>query len=36
VKMGDEVLFGSYAGVELQSDDNYLLLSEDEILAQVE
>jgi len=34
VKVGDEVLFSSYAGTEYKMDDqDYLILSEDDILA---
>lgn len=34
VKVGDEVLFSSYAGTEYKSDEaEYLILSEDDILA---
>ena len=39
VKIGDTVLFGSYAGTEVKGmgeDDEYLILNEDEILAIVE
>lgn len=33
VKLGDKVLFGSYAGTEVKHDDeDYLILSEDDIL----
>lgn len=34
LKVGDEVLFSSYAGTEYKTDENeYLILSEDDILA---
>lgn len=35
VKVGDRVLFSSYAGTEVKSDDSheYLIVSEDDILA---
>lgn len=39
VKVGDTILFGSYAGTEVKGmgeDDEYLILNEDEILAVVE
>lgn len=38
VKVGDTILFGSYAGTPVQSDskDDLLILSEDEVLAIVE
>jgi chaperonin GroES len=37
VKKGDEVIFASYAGTEIKIDnDEYLVLSEDEVLAVVE
>jgi chaperonin GroES len=39
VKVGDTVLFGSYAGTEVKGmgeDEEYLILNEDEILAIVE
>jgi chaperonin GroES len=37
VKKGDEVIFASYAGTEIKIDnDEYLVLSEDEVLAIVE
>lgn len=32
VKVGDRVLFGSYAGTEVNSDEELLLITEDEIL----
>ncbi|MFI0435687.1 MAG: co-chaperone GroES [Parachlamydiaceae bacterium] len=33
VKIGDRILFGSYAGTEVKQDDEeYLILSEDDIL----
>lgn len=33
VKVGDSILFGSYAGTEVKQDDEeYLILSEDDIL----
>jgi len=36
VKVGDEVLFSSYAGTEYKSDDQeYLIVSEDDVLALV-
>jgi len=39
VKVGDTILFGSYAGTEVKGmgeDDEYLILNEDEILAIIE
>ena len=37
VKVGDRVLFGSYAGTEVKADDEELLImSEDDLLAVVE
>ncbi len=39
VKVGDTVLFGSYAGTEVKEmgeDEQYLILSEDEILGIIE
>ena len=39
VKVGDTVLFGSYAGTEVKDmgeDDEYLIMSEDEILGIIE
>jgi chaperonin GroES len=37
VKKGDEVIFASYAGTEIKiENDEYLVLSEDEVLAVVE
>ena len=34
VKMGDEIFFSSYSGTEYKSgDDNYLILSEEDVLA---
>jgi chaperonin GroES len=37
VKKGDEVIFASYAGTEIKIDnEEYLVLSEDEVLAVVE
>ncbi|MDN3507503.1 MAG: co-chaperone GroES [Simkaniaceae bacterium] len=36
VKIGDQVLFGSYAGVAVKGDDDILIVSQDEILAVVE
>ncbi|WP_316355884.1 co-chaperone GroES [Candidatus Neptunichlamydia sp. REUL1] len=37
VKMGDKVLFGSFAGTEVNSDEEeFLIMSEDDILAVVE
>jgi len=39
VKVGDTVLFGSYAGTEVKDmgeDEQYLILSEDEILGIIE
>lgn len=34
VKKGDEIIFASYAGTEIKVDnDEYLILSEDEVLA---
>jgi chaperonin GroES len=37
VKKGDEVIFASYAGTEVKIDDvEYLILSEDEVLAVID
>lgn len=36
VKVGDQVLFGSYAGTPVKGDDDILIVSHDEILAVVE
>jgi chaperonin GroES len=37
VKKGDEIIFASYAGTEIKIDnEEYLVLSEDEVLAVVE
>ncbi len=37
VKKGDEVIFASYAGTEIKIDsEEYLVLSEDEVLAVIE
>ena len=37
VKKGDEVIFASYAGTEVKLDDvEYLILSEDEVLAVID
>jgi len=37
VKKGDEVIFASYAGTEVKIDnDEFLILSEDEVLAVIE
>ncbi len=37
VKIGDKILIGKYAGNEVKiSDENYLILREDEILAVIE
>jgi len=37
VKKGDEVIFASYAGTEVKvGDDEFLILSEDEVLAVIE
>jgi chaperonin GroES len=37
VKKGDEIIFASYAGTEIKVDhDEFLILSEDEVLAIVE
>ena len=37
VKKGDEIIFASYAGTEIKVDnDEYLVLSEDEVLAIIE
>jgi len=37
VKKGDHVLFTSYAGTEIKSDDNeYLIMTEDDILGIIE
>ena len=38
VKIGDSVLFGAYAGTEVELDDKaeYLLMTEEEILAVIE
>jgi len=36
VKAGDKVLFGKYAGTEIQIDQNdYIIMSESDILAQI-
>lgn len=38
VKVGDRVLFGAYAGTEVKTDEeeDYLLMSEDDILAVID
>lgn len=33
VKVGDQILFSSYAGTEYKTDADYLILSEEDILA---
>ena len=36
VKVGDQVLFGSYAGTPVKGDDDILIVAQNEILAVVE
>ena len=36
VKVGDQVLFGSYAGTPVKGDDDILIVAQEEILAVVE
>lgn len=33
VKVGDQILFSSYAGTEYKTDEDYLILSEEDVLA---